>query len=96
MAYPEIDSVVIAFWPLVQRFNWTYHDLLEVLRLPNSPLYLHNRIGKYPVSTEQEFAAHCRNIVGLRKRGKGKSTAIALLKGHEIAVRLFPRRMLAP
>ncbi len=30
--YPEIDTLVIALWPLVKTYNWTYRDLLTVIR----------------------------------------------------------------
>ncbi len=29
--YPEVDTLVIALWPLVKVYNWTYHDLLNVI-----------------------------------------------------------------
>lgn len=29
--HPHVDSAVIALWPLVTKYNWTYRDLLNVL-----------------------------------------------------------------
>ena len=30
--YPDVDTLVIALWPLVKAYNWTYRDLLNVIR----------------------------------------------------------------
>lgn len=30
--YQDVDTLVIALWPLVKAYNWTYRDLLNVIR----------------------------------------------------------------
>ena len=30
--YPDVDTLVISLWPLVKAHNWTYRDLLNVIR----------------------------------------------------------------
>src|SRR6266496_3780212 len=39
--HPELDEAVISLWPLLQRHNWTFADLLNVLRdvLPRPEIY---------------------------------------------------------
>lgn len=82
--YPEVDEVVIALWPLVTRHNWTYRDLLAVLRrvLP-AP-------HRYPLEREQELATYCGNVLGLRKpKGRaGKSSRAGRPPGYEVALQI--------
>ena len=98
--YEHVDTLVIALWPLVKAYNWTYRDLLNVLRSINPrPPVLHSASGKggstinsafhrYPCDREQDFAAYCRNVLGLRKTGKGKSAKNGQPAGFEIAQKL--------
>jgi hypothetical protein len=30
--YPDVDTLVISLWPLLKAYNWTYRDLLNVIR----------------------------------------------------------------
>jgi len=80
----SIDEVVIKFWPLVKRYNWTYRDLMAVSRqvLPAPQ--------RYPIEREQDLAAYCSNVLGLRKSAKpsGKSTRDGKPPGYEVALRL--------
>lgn len=81
--YADVDSLVIALWPLVKAHNWTYRDLLNVIR-PGL-----KRPHAYPCDREQDFSAYCANVLGLRKQGKGVSAKNGKPAGHEIAARLF-------
>ena len=65
--YPDLDTLVIALWPLVKAHNWTYRDLLSVMR----PAL--ERPDAYPCDSEQNFATYCINVLGLRKVGRGAS-----------------------
>jgi hypothetical protein len=79
--YRDVDRAVITLWPLVKRHNWTYADLLKVIR----PTL--KRPTAYPCETEQRFADHC-NLLGLRKTGKGRS-AKGEPVGADVARRLL-------
>ncbi len=81
--YADVDSLVISLWPLVNAHNWTYRDLLNVVR-PGL-----KRPNAYPCEREQDFSAYCANVLGLRKQGKGVSAKNGKPAGHEIAARLF-------
>jgi hypothetical protein len=83
--YQAQDEVLIWFWPLVTRYNWTYRDLINVAR-GVLPLPL-----AYPFQREQDVASYCANVLGLRKRAKGKTAKDGRPRGHEIALRLCER-----
>ena len=80
--YRELDELVIWFWPLLKRYNWTYRDLMSVIRT------IHSRPAVYPCDREQDFAAYCSNILGLKKRGRGKTAKNGRPVGCEVALRL--------
>lgn len=82
--YPEVDTLVIGLWPLVKAYNWTYRDLLNVIR----PML--KRPGEYPCSGEHEFAPYCLNVLGLRKACKGRSAKDGRPKGCEVVRELCP------
>ena len=82
--YAEVDTLVIALWPLVKAYNWTYRDLLTVIR----PAL--KRPEAYPCEREQDFAAYCANVLGLRKQGKGVSAKDGRPKGYDIARQYCP------
>jgi hypothetical protein len=82
--YADVDALVIGLWPLVKQNNWTYRDLLNVIR-PGI-----NRPEAYPCAAEQEFAAYCTNILGLRKTTKGVTAKDGQPAGLEIAKQLCP------
>jgi len=84
-AYPQLDEVVIYFWPLMKRHNWTYSDLRNVLRL------IVPRPDAYPCEREQDLAAYCSNVLGLRKKGQGKTAKNGRPAGFEVALRLCGR-----
>jgi hypothetical protein len=84
--YADVDTLVIGFWPLVKQYNWTYRDLLNVIR----PAI--HRPDTYPCAAEQDFAAYCTNILGLRKTTKGRTAKNGCPPGHDIALQLRPTR----
>ena len=85
--HPNVDARIIGLWPLVERYNWTYSDLLGVLdRLLPAPTDKEER--KYPLDSEASLKVHCRSVCGLTKRKKGKS-ADKLPEGWTIAAKLF-------
>jgi hypothetical protein len=79
-SYPALDDCIIRLWPLVRRHRWTYRDLMNVLQSV-APVPL-----RYPCEREQDLAAHCNNVLGLRKSGgKGKSHPQGTPPGYEVA-----------
>ena len=82
--YADVDTLVIALWPLVKGYNWTYRDLLNVIQ----PAL--KRPNEYPCDREQDFAAYCLNVLGLRKAAKGATAKDGRPRGHDIARELVP------
>ena len=81
--YPELDLAVITCWPLLKKFNWTYRDLLGVVKRILSPPH------RYPLESEPELATYCLNVLGLRKAGiKGHSSPDGKPRGWEVALKL--------
>ena len=77
--YAEADKVLISLWPLLKRHNWTYRDLLNVVRQAV-------RNGQaYPFRSEQELATFCVNTLGLRKTGSGKTARDGRPAGYAVA-----------
>jgi hypothetical protein len=81
--YPEVDTLVIGLWPLVKSFNWTYRDLLNVVR----PVL--KRPEAYPCSAEHEFASYCANVLGLKKASRGRSAKSGRPPGFNIVQHLY-------
>lgn len=88
-SYPALDELVIWLWPLVRCHRWTYRDLMTVIRSVAPPS------GGYPCEREQDLAAYCANVLGLRKGWKGKSAAPREPFGADVA-RALCRRDAAP
>ena len=103
--YREVDTAIISLWPLLKHHNWTYRDLMNVVRqllvapkrpsggglvAPKHPSEggATPRVG-YPCRREQDFAVHCRTVLGLRKNGRGKTTPGGHPPGYDIAQRIF-------
>jgi hypothetical protein len=85
--HPEVDARIIGLWPLVERYNWTYSDLLNVLeKLLPAPPASGDRV--YPLDSEASLKVHCRTICGLTKSKRGKSAG-KLPEGWPIAEKLF-------
>ena len=84
--YPNLDVVIISIWPLLKRQNWTYRDLLAVLRMILPAPH------RYPLESEQELSTYCQNVLGLRKSGvKGHSSPDRKPRGWEVALKLCPK-----
>jgi hypothetical protein len=81
--YHEVDTLIIYLWPLLKLHNWTYCDLLHVVRS------LCQRPNPYPCEREQDFATYCNTVLGLRKTRRGKTSANSRPPGYEVAQRLF-------
>lgn len=83
-----VDQLIIVFWPLVKRHRWTYRDLMSVLTAILPPPAV------YPCLREQELAAYCANVLGLRKSsmGPGKSAPDGRPPGFEVAWKLCQRK----
>ena len=83
----DVDRIVILLWPLMKRHNWTYRDLMRIIRGLLPPP------SRYPLGCEQDLAAHCSNVLGLRKQNgpAGKSSPDGKPPGYEVAIRLCRR-----
>lgn len=81
--YEQLDTLVLSLWPLVKQHNWTYRDLLSVIR----PVL--KRPKAYPCERDQDFATYCVNVLGLRKAGKGVTARNGKPTGYEIARQLI-------
>lgn len=77
--YPALDDCIIMLWPLVRRHQWTYQDLMTVIRAV-APVPL-----RYPCERVQDLATYCNNVLGLRKNSKGKSHPNGTPPGFEVA-----------
>jgi hypothetical protein len=88
--YRQVDNFIISLWPLVKRHNWTYRDLLNVMRPALS------RPEAYPCDLEQSFATYCNNVLGLRKTGNGKTANDGRPAGFEVARRLLKLEVWTP
>jgi hypothetical protein len=86
--HPDVDARIIALWPLVLHYNWTYPDFLKVLE-QLLPLQSGSSDRRYPLDSVESLKVHCRVICGLTKPGKGKS-AKHFPEGWKIAEQLFP------
>ena len=78
-SYPALDDCIIMLWPLVRRHQWSYRDLMNVIRNV-APVPL-----RYPCEREQDLACYCNNVLGLRKKSKGKSDPNGTPPGYVVA-----------
>jgi hypothetical protein len=83
--YPQLDELLIWLWPLLKKHNWTYRDLLNVVRGITSRT-------TYPCNTEKKLATYCINVLGLRKQRAGKTSRNGKPDGFEVALRLCGTR----
>jgi hypothetical protein len=53
--HPELDTFLILMWPIVERFKWTYSDVLDAVQ------------KKFPGRYGDLFdlKAHCNKVLGL-------------------------------
>lgn len=77
--YARVDTLIIALWPIVKAYNWTYRDLLNFIRPALA------RPHAYPCACEQDFAAYCVNVLGLRKTAKGSTAPDGRPPGYQLA-----------
>jgi hypothetical protein len=82
--YPQLDELLIWLWPMVKKHDWTYRDLLNVVRAITSR-------AAYQCNTERKLATYCINVLGLRKRRAGKTSRNGKPNGFEAAVSLCGR-----
>ena len=81
--YPDLDLALITNWPLLKKHNWTYRDLLAVLKMILPAPH------RYPLESEPELATYCQNVLGLRKSGpKGRSHPQGKPPGWEVGLKL--------
>jgi hypothetical protein len=83
-AFQEVDEAAICLWPLIKRHNWTYGDLLNVLR------DVLRRPEVHPCRSEQALTNYCTQTLGLHRPGRGKTTVNTRPPGYELALRLCP------
>lgn len=84
--HPAVDELTIFLWPLLKRHNWTYCDMMNVVRAvvpqPDS----------YPCREDKEFSTYCVNVLGLRKEGHGKTARNGRPAGYEVAMQLCRKK----
>jgi len=81
--YPDLDIAIITNWPLLKKHNWTYRDMLEVVKQLLPPPH------RYPLTNEPVLATYCQNVLGLRKSGpQGRSSQDGKPRGWEVALRM--------
>jgi len=88
--HPELDEAIITLWPLVKRHNWSYTDLLSVLRDLIDPG------DAYPAQSESNLATYCTRALHLRKAWLGKTSKTDRPNGYVIALRICPPAMPPP
>lgn len=81
--HPKVDQLTILLWPLVTRHNWSYRELMTVLLelLPDQ--------RGYPCGREQDLAAYCANVLGLRKGKTDRPPRRKEVPGIEVARKLY-------
>jgi hypothetical protein len=78
-----LDKAIIFLWPLLKRHDWSYADLLGVLRS------ITNLVHFFPGQSPEQFAAYCQSSLGLRRRSAAKPARSGCLPGQVVAERLF-------
>jgi hypothetical protein len=78
----QLDKSIIFLWPLVKRHNWSYHDLLTIVR------WLSGGSNEFPFQNEQHFARYCWTALGLRKAGLEIAAQDGPIAAQEVAERL--------
>ena len=78
----QLDKTIIVLWPLVKRHNWSYHDLLTIVR------WLLGGSSEFPLQNERHFASYCWTALGLRKAGPENAVQDGPIAALEVAERL--------
>jgi hypothetical protein len=68
--HPELDTWLMLMWPVVERFKWTYRDVLEAA-LQKFPEHRGYPLGMLD-RDHPEIGQHCRDVLGLRTAGKAR------------------------
>jgi hypothetical protein len=79
--HPDLDTFLTLIWPIVERFNWTYRDVLDAVqrKFPGQHGYPFDALDK----SHPDIAKHCRGL-GLRtankprRHPKGKALLLGL------------------
>jgi hypothetical protein len=80
----RLDKTIIFLWPLHKRHNWTYEELLRVLR---------DFLGcgnAYPCGSETQLVSYCRGVLGLWKvSAPFVGNSRPLIPAHAVSQRLL-------
>lgn len=77
------DKTIIFLWPLLKRYNWSYRELLTLVRS------LLDCADTYPCQSDHQLAAYCSTVLGLRQAGLTTAPKDRALPGQAVAERLF-------
>jgi hypothetical protein len=62
--HPELDTWLMLIWPIVERFNWTYRNVLEAAR-KKFPDHRGYPLGMLD-NDHPAIGQHCRDVLGVR------------------------------
>jgi hypothetical protein len=62
-AYPELDTLIIALWPLVKKYRWTYRNLMDLL----APFHAAQKHGQKLCREESPSPQAAHNPAARRK-----------------------------
>lgn len=79
----ELDKLLIFSWPLVKRHNWSFADLLNIVRGAV------NCATSLPCQSEHHLAAYCRTALGLNASSRPRISNEGPVPGRMVAERLF-------
>ena len=80
----RLDKTIIFLWPLHKRYDWTYEELLRLLR------DFLDCGSAYPCGSETQLVSYCRGVLGLWKvKAPFVGSSRTVLPGHEVAGRLL-------
>lgn len=81
-AHRDLDKRIILLWPLVKRHNWTYLDLLKVLRSVG------HCDASFPCPSARQLAEYCQTVLGLRTTSRRTTPKASSVQGKIVAERL--------
>jgi hypothetical protein len=79
----ELDKAIIFLWPLLKRHEWSYGDLLQILRSQGTSRDL------IPCQSVHQLAAYCQSCLGLRCRTLAKAFQMQSQPGRAVAERVL-------
>jgi hypothetical protein len=68
--HPELDTFLILMWPIVERFKWTYRDVLDAVQKK-----FPGRRG-YPYDSTGNLNTHCSKVLGLHTANKPRTARL--------------------